>query len=118
MKKVPLKDIDDRDEFWTGAVFRKNGTTVNITNPEEDFYEYMLFHHPGNSKFLLCAHIDKWEQGTVVAYVKCTGANNRITVSGREFKRSMVLPEEMDNWYFLDIGIRQTRIKAIQISNK
>lgn len=111
MKKIPLKEIDDDDEFWAGAIFRKEGTIINKPLPEEDFYEYMLFLDLGNSDFMLCAHIDKWEAGKVSSYVKIAKENNRHTVKAKEFKRSMVLSEEIGSWYFMDGGIRETRIK-------
>ena len=67
MKKIPFKEISEEDEFWCGAAFRKEGTTLN--DPDEDFYEYVLFLDGGNHDYMLCAHDDKWEKGTVVSHV-------------------------------------------------
>jgi hypothetical protein len=111
MKKIPFKDIDDQDEFWCGSTFRKEGTNLNNADPNEDFYEYVLFLDKGNSDCMICAHTDKWEIGIVVSYVTMTKETNRATVTAKEFKRSMILPEEIDLWYFIDQGIRETRIK-------
>jgi hypothetical protein len=111
MNKIPFRDIDDCDEFWCGATFRKEATTLNSPDINEDFYEYALFLVKEDSDFMLCAHIDKWEIGTVVCYVTTTKGTNRATVTAKEFKRSMILPEELDSWYYIDQGIREKRIK-------
>jgi hypothetical protein len=34
LKKIPLKKINDEDEFWCGAIFRKEGTTLNNPDPK------------------------------------------------------------------------------------
>lgn len=58
MKKIPFKEISEEDEFWCGATFRKEGTTLNDPDPGEDFYEYVLFLDGGNQDYMLCAHVD------------------------------------------------------------
>ena len=112
MKKIPYKNINDEDEFWCGSVFRKAGTNLNNPLPEEDFFEYMLFLDNGETDWMLCAHIDKWEKGTIIAHVKMNKGNGRLTVKAKEFKRSMIRPEEINLWYYIDDGIRETRIKS------
>lgn len=109
MKKIPLRDINDEDEFWCGAKFQKHGT--KLTNPpqNEDYYEFMLFLDTGLKGWMICAHTDKWERGTVVCHVKETKGLGRRTVYAKEFKRSMVLEAELDDWYFIDDDIRDTR---------
>lgn len=111
MKKIPFNQIDDKDEFWCGAKFQKHGTTLNNPDPAEDYYEYMLFLDNGLKDWMICANIDKWERGSVVCHVKQTEGLERKTVTAKEFKRSMILPEEINDWYFIDDGIRETIIK-------
>lgn len=110
MREIRLKEINDKDEFWAGATFRKVGTTLNNIKPEENYYEYVLFLDLGDSSNMLCAHIDKWERGTVVSKIATTRALDRYTVTALEFKKSMVLPEEIDSWYFIESEIRETRL--------
>jgi len=110
MKKIPFKEINDNDEFWCGAKFQKYGTTINNITPAEDYYEYMLFLDHSLKEWMICANIDTWERGAVACHIKLTKGLGRKTVTAKEFKKSMILPDEINNWYFIDDGIRETRI--------
>lgn len=101
MRLIPFKDIDEQDEFFGGAQFVKKYTGLRKIKPEDDFFEYMLINDDVSSDWMICAHIDKYKAGSVVSYVKTTTADtNRKTVTALEFKRSNILKEEIDNWFY------------------
>jgi len=118
MKKISFKKINDEDEFWCGAIFKKEGTHLNNPAPEEDYYEYMLLLDLSNPEWMLCAQTDKWEKGHIVSHIKMSKENARLTVKAKDFKKSMVMPGEIDSWYFIDEGIRNTRIKFEELITK
>lgn len=99
MNLVPFKEIHEEDEFWRGARFVKKGTNLNHINPEKDFFEYMLTGHAYIKEYMDCVHIDQYEAGSVVSSVKLTDSNS-LTVTAKEFRRSNILEDELDNWYY------------------
>jgi hypothetical protein len=100
MKLIPFTDINDEDEFWGGARFVKKKTGLLNVKEEEDFFEYMLIADNSMSDWMICAHIDKYEAGSVISHVKTTSDTNRFTVLAKEFKRSNILIEEIDLWFY------------------
>lgn len=101
---MPFKDLNEDDDFFCGSIFRKDKTALNIVDPEEDYFEYMLFLDGGTPEYMICAHIDKWEAGTVASHIKMDTSSNRFTVKAREFKRSMIMPEEINDWFYIKSG--------------
>lgn len=101
MYLIPFKDINEHDEFWGGARFIKKKTGLRRVAPEQDYFEYMLINDNSSSEWMICTHIDKFEAGSVVSHIKKTTAeSNRHTVTAKEFKRSNILDEELDLWYY------------------
>jgi hypothetical protein len=101
MKLIPIKDIDEQDEFFGGARFVKKYTGLRGIKSEEDFFEYMLFNDNSSSDWMPFAHIDRYEAGSVVSQVKTTIAETgRKTVTAKEIIRSNILNEELDNWFY------------------
>jgi len=111
MIEIPFSEINDNDEFWSGAIFRRYGTNLNIISQEEDFFEYMLVDDPG-FEYMLCVHIDKWEAGTSVCHLSKTVGLNRHTVLANEFRKKMILPDEVISWFYVTGGIRETITRA------
>jgi hypothetical protein len=114
MKLINFNQINDEDEFCCGATFRKMGTCLSKVSPEDNFYEYMLFLDMSNMDYMICAHIDKLEAGTVCCLIPKTKDLGRHTITAKEFKRMMILPEEMDTWFYVEGEVRKTRIVARQ----
>ena len=101
MKLIPIKDIDEQDEFFGGARFIKKYTGLRKIEAEEDFFEYMLFNDNASNDWMIFAHIDRYEAGSVVSQVKTTTADTgRKTVTAKELIRSNILKEEQDNWFY------------------
>jgi hypothetical protein len=46
-----------------------------------------------------CVHIDPYEAGSVISSVKITDSNC-LNVTAKEFRRSNILDEEFDSWYY------------------
>jgi len=113
MKLIPLKEINDLDEFWGGAKFREIGTVNGYENikPEENYHEYMLFVDKANPEWMLCGSIDKWDRGNIICHVRMTLAegSGRYTVTAKEFRRSMIEPSEEERWYYIDDEVKNTR---------
>lgn len=101
MNLIPFKDINEQDEFWGGARFIKKKTGLRRVVPEQDYFEYMLVNDNSSSEWMICTHIDKFETGSVISHVKkTTPLSKRHTVTAKEFKRSNILDEEIDLWYY------------------
>ena len=101
MNLIPFREINEDDEFWGGARFVKKETGLRRIKPEEDFFEFMLINDLSSNEYMVCAHIDKFEAGSVISHVtKTTPKSNRHTVSAKEFRRSNILDEELDLWYY------------------
>ena len=101
MKLIPIKDIDEQDEFFGGARFIKKNTGLRRIKPDEDYFEYMLFNDNASSDWMPFAHIDRYEAGSVVSQVKTTTSDTgRKTVTAKELIKSNISKEEQDNWFY------------------
>jgi len=100
MNLIPFKNIDEQDEFWCGARFVKKKTGLRLGDPEQDYFEFMLV-DASSRKWMICTHIDHFEAGAVISYVKTTTLESqRYTVTAKEFRRSNILDDEIDLWYY------------------
>src|SRR5690554_5988078 len=101
MNLIPFKEISEHDEFWGGARFIKKETGLRRITLEQDYFEYMLVNDNSSSEWMICTHVDKFEAGSVISHVKkTTPDSNRHTVTAKEFRRSNILDEEIDLWYY------------------
>ena len=118
MKLIPFKEINEEDEFWGGARFVKLLTKLMIVDKDNDFFEYMLIDDKGMSDWMICAHIDQYEAGSVISHVKQTIDTNRHTVLAKEFKRSNILDKEIDLWFYHQVVNDRYWTKKITKPNK
>ena len=88
MKRIPLSEIDDEQEFWLGSRFRIYGIGLNVPDPADDFYEYMLAQVPGNSESMLAVNVRGAKAGFALAYVKTAPIKGRFVVNGAALKYS------------------------------
>lgn len=101
MDLIPFNELHDEDEFWRGARFVRKGTGLLNVNSDKDYFEYMLISDSSSKDHMICAHIDEFEAGAIVSHVKTTlPDSNSLTVTAKEFKRSNILEEEIDRWYY------------------
>lgn len=87
MKKEPISEIDDKTKFYRGTRFRKYEVGLNVVNPEDDFYEYMLTIVPGESEYLLLTCVEGYKAGNPLAFVKTEP--NKWFVTAKSLKWSM-----------------------------
>ena len=111
MKLIPFIEINDEDEFWRGARFIKKKTGLMNVQEENDYFEFMLIDDKGNSEWMICSHIDEYEAGKVISYVRKTANTNRTTVLAKEFKRSNIPDEELDLWFYHEVKNDRCRLK-------
>ena len=89
MKLIPLTDINDQDEFWMGTRFRIYNVGLNVSNKDDDYYEYMLAEIPGDSNYMLMTNVVGHKSGSALALVKTTLDQNRYIVTGKSIKFSI-----------------------------
>lgn len=87
MKKVPISEIDDTTKFYRGTRFRQYNVGLNVENPKDDYYEYMLTIVPGESEFLLLTCVEGYKAGNPLAFVKTEP--NEWFVTAKSVKNSM-----------------------------
>ena len=89
---IPLRDIPDEQEFWKGALFRLYEVGMNVTDKEEDFYEYMLVSDNSISEYMILANSSREagraNRGYVICYVQRLKNVNRAVVTGAAMKYS------------------------------
>ena len=89
MKLIPLSEIKDNDEFWKGTKFRQYRIGLNISDSEEDYYEYMLVEIPGEKNYMLLTCLTGHKSGSTLALVKTVDKTNKFVVSGKTIKYSV-----------------------------
>lgn len=96
MEKQPISGIDDKTKFYRGTRFRQYEVGLNVSNPEDDYYEYMLTIVPGESEYLLLTCVEGYKAGNPLALVKTEP--NEWYVLATSIKRSMGI----ENVYLLN----------------
>ena len=47
-----------------------------------------------------CSHIDKYDAGATVCDIQTTSNSGRLTITTKEFKRSMILEKDIGDWFY------------------
>lgn len=89
---VPLKDIPDDHEFWSGSLFRLYDVGMNVKDKTDDFYEYMLVLDLSFPDYMILANSSREagsaKRGSVMCHVKKLEGANRHVVIGAAMKYS------------------------------
>ena len=93
MKLIPLKDVKDDAEFWKGTRFRSYNVGMNVTNNEDDYYEYMLVEIPGGNEHMLLTCVQGYKSGSALALVKTALDKTKLIVDGKSIKKSLGIDE-------------------------
>lgn len=90
MKKSlkPLSEISDQEQLSIGTRFRQYGIGLNVADPSDDYYEYMLAHNVSDPEFLLLICVEGYKSGNSLALVKAA-PNTSYAVLGSAVKYSM-----------------------------
>lgn len=90
MKRLlkPLSEIDDLEKLPIGTKFRQYGIGLNVVNPGEDYYEYMLAHNISDPEYVLLTCVEGYKSGRSLALVKAA-PNTPYAVLGSAMKYSM-----------------------------
>jgi hypothetical protein len=96
MKMKPLIEINDDQIIPKGTRFRQYGIGLNVTDPKDDFYEYMLAFNPSDQEYLLLVCVEGYKAGNSLALVKAH--NDPYSVNGKAIKFSM----GTDNTFILE----------------
>ncbi len=81
-----LEDIDDHQIIVQGTRFRHYAIGLNVADPKDDYYEYMLVNNPSDTEYLLLVCVVGYKSGHSLTLVE---ANNSHSVTGRQLKLSM-----------------------------
>ncbi len=99
MTKIkPLKEVGDELEFWKGTRFRQYQIGLNVTEKEDDYYEYMLTEIPGERDFMLLTCVKGHKSGSALALVKTSADKTKFVITGKAIKYSM----GTENTYLID----------------
>lgn len=82
----PLKEIDDTQIIPQGTRFRQYNIGLSVTDPEYDYYEYMLVNNPSEPEYLLLVCVEGYKSGHSLALVE---AIDSYSVNGKAIKKSM-----------------------------
>ncbi len=88
-KIIPLKEIEDKLEFWKGTRFRHYQIGLNVNEEENNYYEYMLAEIPGERGFMLLTCVEGYKSGSALALVKTSDDKTKFVITGRALKYSM-----------------------------
>ena len=88
-KIKPLEEIEDDMEFWKGTRFRQYQVGLNVSNKEDDYYEYMLAEIPGERDFMLLTCVEGYKSGSALALVKTSKDKTKFIIKGQAIKYSM-----------------------------
>jgi hypothetical protein len=83
----PLAGISDEEVFYKGTRFRQYVIGLNVKDPEDDYYEYMLAEIPGEPNRMLLTCVEGYKSGSHLALVKKD--KNEHHVTGEAMKFSM-----------------------------
>ncbi|MDO5981272.1 hypothetical protein [Flavivirga spongiicola] len=97
-KIKPLKEIEDKLEFWKGTRFRQYQMGLNVSEKEDDYYEYMLAEIPGERDFMLLTCVEGYESGSALALVKTSEDKTKFVITGKAIKYSMGI----ENTYLME----------------
>ena len=89
MELIPLKDIQDGDEFFVGTRLRIFNVGLNVADKSDDFYEYMLAEISANKEYMALINIVGHKSGSVLAHVKIKLGQNKIVTTGQALKFSV-----------------------------
>ncbi len=89
MKLIPIKDIKDTDEFWSGTRFRIYNVGLNVKDKKDDYYEYMLAQIPGDNEHFLLTNVVGYKSGAALALIKTSDNKSKIVVTGKAIKFSI-----------------------------
>jgi hypothetical protein len=89
---IPLKDIPDNHEFWSGSLFRLYEVGMNVADKTDDFYEYMLVLDNSVRDYMILANSSREagsaKRGYVICHVRKLENANRAVVTGAAMKYS------------------------------
>ena len=57
MKLVPINNYDNDHEFYRGTVIREFEIGLNVSNSDEDYYDYMLVNDPSDNEYFILVNI-------------------------------------------------------------
>ena len=70
MKLKPILEFNNNHEFFSGTRFRVYGIGLNVNDPKDDYYEYMLAEVPGERDYMLATCVEGSKSGNALAFVK------------------------------------------------
>ncbi|MBL7964823.1 MAG: hypothetical protein JNM31_13380 [Flavobacteriales bacterium] len=88
---VPLGNVPDDHEFWSGTLFRLYNVGMNVKDKSEDFYEYMLVDDNDPDHMILAnssREAGRYKRGLVICHVKRLKGASRAVVTGAAMKFS------------------------------
>ncbi|MEX2485220.1 MAG: hypothetical protein WED10_11690 [Brumimicrobium sp.] len=66
----PLAEIKDAEQLSIGTRFRQYGVGLNVSDPSQDYYEYMLVHNVSEPEYVLLTCVEGYKSGNSLALVK------------------------------------------------
>ena len=84
---LPLIEIPDQQVFTSGMRFRVYQIGLNVADPADDYYEYMLAEIPGERNYMLLTNVKGPKAGNALALVETD--KHRFVVTGEALKYSL-----------------------------
>ena len=89
MKLKPILEFNNNHEFFSGTRFRVYGIGLNVNDPKDDYYEYMLAEVPGERDYMLATCVEGSKSGNALAFVKTKKETNKFCVTTKDLKFSV-----------------------------
>lgn len=89
---IPLSEIDDAREFWSGTRIRLFNVGLNVSDKSHDYYDYMLVEIPWEPSLMLATNVTmgagRNKAGNTMCSVKTLEGVDRFVVTGAALKFS------------------------------
>ncbi len=67
---IPLNQLKDDEKIWAGTKIRQYSVGLNVTDKQNDYYDYLVSYVYGNADHLQLTNLSKGEAGNILCVIQ------------------------------------------------
>ncbi|GEM_PF-128546 len=73
---IPLDQLNDDEKIWAGTKIRQYSVGLNVTDKNDDYYDYLVSYIFGNEAYLQLTNLSRGEAGNVLCVLQKDSPNH------------------------------------------